>query len=149
MLATMFDMGIPPAWNAAVMQIRHEQAVNEPTGLLANLERWQYQVGNALTTARISSPSRIGALGWTPAEALETSLRLRTFAEDWNAPGMEAYDALPSMHDRVAESFKPKTELGRRLLALRRAYVEKGGALLDAEALDRELQRRRGGVPDE
>lgn len=48
--------------------------------------------------------------------------------------------------DTVAEAFKPKTEFGKRLLALRRAYVEKGGKLLDADALDQELRQRRGGV---
>jgi hypothetical protein len=33
-------------------------------------------------------------LGWTAIEALETHLRLRNFAEDWDALGMEAYDDL-------------------------------------------------------
>jgi hypothetical protein len=33
-------------------------------------------------------------LRWTTAEALETYLRLKIFEEDWNAPGMEGYDAL-------------------------------------------------------
>jgi hypothetical protein len=33
-------------------------------------------------------------LGWSREEALETRLMLRTFEEDWSAPGMEAYDEL-------------------------------------------------------
>lgn len=54
---------------------------------------------------------------------------------------------LPNIvRDAVTEAFKPKTEFGKRLLALRRAYVENGGKLLDADALDQELRQRRGGV---
>ena len=33
-------------------------------------------------------------LGWTRIQALETRMRLRTFEEDWDAPGMEGYDDL-------------------------------------------------------
>ena len=33
-------------------------------------------------------------IGITPVEALELRLRLKPFEEDWNAPGMEAYDEL-------------------------------------------------------
>lgn len=50
--------------------------------------------------------------------------------------------------DRVVDNFRPRTELGRRLLALRRAYVTTGGQLLDGNALDAEVQLRRGGVVD-
>ena len=38
--------------------------------------------------------NNIEMLGWTPAEAFETHIGLRSFAEDWNYPGMEAYDEL-------------------------------------------------------
>lgn len=38
--------------------------------------------------------SGIGQLGWSSVEALETHLRFRNFADDWDAPGMEAYDDL-------------------------------------------------------
>jgi len=44
--------------------------------------------------------------------------------------------------------YQPKTELGKRLLALRQAFIESGGQLLSAEALDQELRLRRGGVGD-
>ena len=37
---------------------------------------------------------RIEQLGWSAVEALETHLRLQNFADDWDAPGMEAYDDL-------------------------------------------------------
>ena len=33
-------------------------------------------------------------LGWTEGEAVETRARLRSFETDWEAVGMEAYDAL-------------------------------------------------------
>lgn len=48
--------------------------------------------------------------------------------------------------DPVVDKYLPRTELGRRLLALRRAYVTNGGQLLDGAALDAEVQLRRGGV---
>ena len=34
------------------------------------------------------------ARGWTESEVAETQARLRSFEVDWEAPGMEAYDAL-------------------------------------------------------
>lgn len=36
----------------------------------------------------------IDHLGWSREQALETRMRLRTFEEDWDAPGMEGYDEL-------------------------------------------------------
>lgn len=50
--------------------------------------------------------------------------------------------------DTVVDNYRPRTELGRKLLALRRAYVTTGGQLLDGAALDAEVQLRRGGVAD-
>lgn len=50
--------------------------------------------------------------------------------------------------DPVVDNYRPRTELGRKLLALRRAYVTTGGQLLDGDALDAEVQLRRGGVAD-
>jgi hypothetical protein len=46
--------------------------------------------------------------------------------------------------DVVCDTFRPRTALGERLLALRRAYVMKGGELLDDAALEAEIKRRRG-----
>jgi len=34
------------------------------------------------------------ARGWTEQEAADTRARLKSFEADWEAPGMEAYDAL-------------------------------------------------------
>ena len=48
--------------------------------------------------------------------------------------------------DARLDEFQPRTELGRKLVALRRAYLAGGGALLSAAAIDQELRARRGGV---
>ena len=39
-------------------------------------------------------PLRVADLGWTPEQAADTRARLASFAEDWDAPGMEGYDDL-------------------------------------------------------
>jgi len=94
MLAITIDTTIPPAWNAAVFEIQSGSGVTPPKSIFTSCKRYGYQAGNALTTARIAQPNSIKALGWQPVEALETYLRLRIFADDWDAPGMEAYDDL-------------------------------------------------------
>jgi hypothetical protein len=37
---------------------------------------------------------RVRDLGWSAAEGADTHFRLRPFEEDWDAPGMDAYDDL-------------------------------------------------------
>jgi len=49
-------------------------------------------------------------------------------------------------HDPIAEIFKPKTELVKRFLELRQAYVKNGGKLLDTHELELEMRVRRGGL---
>ncbi|MDR0563322.1 MAG: hypothetical protein LBG78_00095 [Azoarcus sp.] len=44
------------------------------------------------------------------------------------------------------DSYQPHTAFGAKLMALRRAYIEKGGKLLDEKELERELRIRRGGI---
>lgn len=51
--------------------------------------------------------------------------------------------------DSVSRDYLPRTPLGTRLLALRRAYVANGGRLRDAEQLDGEMRIRRGGAVDD
>ena len=46
------------------------------------------------------------------------------------------------------DHYVPRTELGRRLLALRRTYVQGGGRLLSWDEIDAEVRLRRGGVTD-
>ncbi len=42
--------------------------------------------------------------------------------------------------------YQPRTELGRELWELRQKIVAAGESLLDAEEIEREVARRRGGV---
>jgi predicted HTH domain antitoxin len=49
-----------------------------------------------------------------------------------------------STEEMLEEAWQPRTDLGQRLLDLRRAYVKDGGRLLDPEELDEELRERRG-----
>lgn len=50
--------------------------------------------GAAATVRTAPSKMLINDLGWSKEQALETRMRLRTFEEDWDAPGMEGYDDL-------------------------------------------------------
>lgn len=45
-------------------------------------------------------------------------------------------------------AYRPRTALGRRLLALRASYLIHGGKLLSADALDEEMRARRGDLGD-
>jgi hypothetical protein len=42
--------------------------------------------------ASVTPAGCVAALGWTRAETRDTRLRLRSFHNDWDAPGMEVYD---------------------------------------------------------
>ena len=46
-------------------------------------------------------------------------------------------------------SFRPQTELGRRLWEIRKKSIANGMPLLNAEGIEREIQQRRGGQDDE
>jgi hypothetical protein len=46
------------------------------------------------------------------------------------------------------EEFKPRTPLGRELWELRKRIVASGEPLLDADAIEREVAERRGGVSE-
>lgn len=96
MLATTIDaLNIPSLWYPVVQQI--QAAAEPPTPIhLDRLDRgFYYVLGNSSTiTAHTTGLPRIEQLGWSTLEALETHLRLQNFADDWDAPGMEAYDDL-------------------------------------------------------
>ncbi len=51
-------------------------------------------VTDLTSTTKYKGGLDIRDLHWTAVETLETYLRLKPFEEDWNAPGMEGYDAL-------------------------------------------------------
>ena len=48
--------------------------------------------------------------------------------------------------DEVTANFVPKTEFGRRMLALRAEIVRSGIPMLSDDDLDREIAERRGGT---
>jgi hypothetical protein len=52
------------------------------------------QSRTATLQLRHHPPLLIRDLGWSRQEAAEVRLRLALFEDDWNAPGMDAYDAL-------------------------------------------------------
>lgn len=96
MLATTVDaLNIPALWYPVVQQI---QTTTEPpnSSYLDRISRgFHYILGPSSTvSASVVKLPEIEQLGWSAVEALETHLRFRSFAEDWDAPGMEAYDDL-------------------------------------------------------
>lgn len=89
------DMGMPPIWQSAVVQMQVVEASNTTKTYPSNSRIFGYVAGNSLTTMKHLIPrNSIASLGWTPVETLETHLRLRNFEDDWDYPGMEAYDDL-------------------------------------------------------
>lgn len=81
---------------------------------------------------RPEQPSRnvSWAIRYEPGNALTTGSLAPLKGEDWIV------------------GFQPRTGLGKKLLALRQAYVVGGGKLMSPTALDDELRHRRGGVDD-
>lgn len=51
----------------------------------------------------------------------------------------------PDNNENSIGGYVPKTDLGRRLLVLRRQYAAGGGKFLNREELDAEIARRRLG----
>ena len=47
---------------------------------------------------------------------------------------------------QAAHDWKPKTNAGKKMAALRARYVAGGGELLDAEGIAAEIRERRGGL---
>jgi hypothetical protein len=61
------------------------------------IDPWKMEQLNrdaAVTTRTAANQLLINELGWSLEQAIETRMRLRTFQEDWDAPGMEGYDEL-------------------------------------------------------
>jgi len=96
MLATSIEtLSLPPTWYPVVQQI---QAVIQPPKLTPPnimVSHFGYISGTSSTVTGIREmQNSIERLGWSAVEALETHLRFSSFADDWDAPGMEAYDDL-------------------------------------------------------
>lgn len=85
-----FDLsGIAPLIERSFMTTFHTATAMADPWRLEQLRR------DAVITVRTAAKRMlIHDLGWSREQALETRLRLRTFEEDWNAPGMESYDEL-------------------------------------------------------
>jgi hypothetical protein len=79
---------------------------------------------------------------WEPLR--HDNLRIRYEAGNALTTGLETFE----FRKDSLSGYQPKTELGKKLLALRQSYVAGGGRLLSADALDEELYSRRGGVGD-
>jgi len=54
----------------------------------------------------------------------------------------------PVTGDAVTDHYQPRTDLGRKLIALRRANVLEGGKLLSGDEFDNEMRERPGGVSE-
>jgi hypothetical protein len=52
----------------------------------------------------------------------------------------------PLTGDVVVDTYRPRTELGRKLIELRRAHAQAGGKFLNWDEIDEEARERRGGV---
>lgn len=55
----------------------------------------------------------------------------------------------PLIGDAVVDHYQPRTELGRKLIALRRAHIEAGGKLLTQDEILAEVRRSRGEDADD
>lgn len=67
----------------------------------------------------------------------------------YSAPVSVSINSVSSITgDAVVDYYQPRTELGKKLLALRREYVINGGRLLAESELADEIHLRRGGVLD-
>lgn len=97
------------------------------------LSRDEVQSLEALTT-------RIHA--WNPHKRQFTPRQIALAAERLAAQGW--VPAPPARTTDPLADDTPKTELGRRLLALRAEYLAQGGRLRSADAFDAELRDRRG-----
>lgn len=94
MSATSIDtLSLPPTWYPVVEQIQAAPQPVSPVSQEVYLSPPGYVYGASSTITRLPDmQNSVEQLGWSAVEALETHLRFRSFAEDWNAPGMEAYD---------------------------------------------------------
>jgi hypothetical protein len=61
-----------------------------------------------------------------------------------------AFSALRrSPTDRLVDECRPRTKIGRLVLAARKAYIESGGKLLNFDEINAEVRSRRAGLSDE
>jgi len=95
MLATTIEtLNIPPLWYPVVQHI--QSAIEPPKPNYSDSFGTGFYILGASSTVstHVVKLPEVEQLGWSAVEALETHLRFRNFSEDWDAPGMEAYDDL-------------------------------------------------------
>lgn len=51
----------------------------------------------------------------------------------------------PLTSPKVSGEFIPVTDLGKRLMKIRKKYIAEGGKLFDWDGIEREVRDRRGG----
>ncbi len=94
MIADIFSIH-PNFWNTTTLTLPRKPSFTrkEQSGITEQIPPF-YQPGNAMSTIVSGNILSVQSLGWTAEETLETYARLRHFAKDWEAPGMEGYDQL-------------------------------------------------------
>lgn len=83
------------------METIHPQYVVDERGVpqsvvleIGDFKRLLQSAGVQAEMPEHPKPPLLSDLGWSPEEALDTRIRLRSFEDDWEAPGMDAYDRL-------------------------------------------------------
>lgn len=93
--ATMEMLQIPALEYNVVQQVRAAAEPLLPTGMYRVGKCCYWRSGNStILLAPAWRGLHVGQLGWSREETQETYWRLQNFADDWDAPGMEAYDDL-------------------------------------------------------
>ncbi len=100
-LQWIHDQIATPPWRSNVIALLRQYPTNQATQIdkstLSSIrDPWIQDYGYAVATfrPRIQGGLLVSDLGWSLEKAAETRLRLQHFEEDWDAPGMAAYDAL-------------------------------------------------------
>jgi len=82
-------------------------------------------------------------------ELLIVSVKL-PLADVRRIPGNRSEFVRQAVAEKLAResspAWQPKTATGRKLLKLRKRFIEQGGELLDAAGIAKELRQRRGGL---
>ena len=82
--------------------------------------------------------------------SLPTGCRLRVVIEPILDEAPEENESSRALTgDAVVDHYQPRTELGRKLIELRRAYIESGGKLVSWDEVNAEVRERRGGIADD
>ena len=76
--------------------IRWRGPLARPSSVCSAADVWCEDLRAEVVTRTVDLRDRptLQDLGWTETEALETRMRLKSFGEDWEFQGMEAYDEL-------------------------------------------------------